>query len=103
MSEDMTKGEFLEKLTNPNKEKVLTAMEHFVKQYSTMIAHVTYVSFDRGVHNILIVTRQTLVDTILDEFMIQMNMAVPNAEVRNVVTLEDSDTNHDSHIVQIHE
>jgi len=30
-------------------------------------------------------------------------MAIPNAEVRKVVTLEDSDTNHDSHIVQINE
>ena len=103
MSEDMTKGEFLEKLANPNKEKVLKAMEHFIEQYGTMVAHVTYVSFDRGVHNILLVTRQTLVETILNKFMIQMNMAIPNAEVRKVVTLEDSDTNHDSHIVQINE
>lgn len=98
----MSKEEFIEKLANPNKAKILEGIEDFIKQYGTMIATITYVSYDKGTHSIMLVISH-LVDMVLDEFMIQMNMVLPNAEVDKVISLVDSDTKNGTYIVRIHE
>jgi len=98
----MSKAEFLEKLANPNKAKILEGFEHFLNQYGTMIATITYISYDKGTHNIMLVASH-LDKMVLEEFMIQMNVILPNAEITSVISVNDSDTKHGTHIIQIRE
>ena len=98
----MSKEEFIEKLSNPNKARILEQFEHFITQYGTMIATITYVSYDKGTHSIMLVASH-LDNMVVEEFITQMYMILPKSEITTVTSLDDPDTKHGTHIIQIRE
>lgn len=99
--ESKLKAEFLERLANPNKEKLLEQMRSFVKEYSALLKHITYISYDRGVHNILLVTNDALSDMVNTEFMAQMNKVIPGSSVKDVI--QDKTNDAVAYVIQVYE
>ena len=98
--ESKLKAEFLERLANPNKEKLLKQMETFVSDYSSMIKHITYISYDRGVHNILLVST-SLSDMLNVEFMERMNKVIPGSSVKDAK--QDKVNGVVAYVIQVYE
>ena len=101
MSDEMTKAEFVDRLTNPNKDKVLGVLEDLVEEYSSMIAHVTYVTYSRGTHYLMLVFKDGMKGLLFTEFLIEMNKAMPGCEVTNPSPFKDADTDYSTYIVQV--